>query len=40
MTYIFKGHIKTVKTYMVKLNIKISDKPKIMKFPLIKGKYI
>ena len=32
MTYAFKGHVKIVKIYMVKFNVSILNKLKIMGF--------
>ena len=37
MTFTFKEHLKIVKIYMMKFNITISDKLKIMEFFQIKG---
>ena len=32
MTYVFKGHVTFVKIYMMKLNVSILNKLKIMSF--------
>ena len=32
MTYVFKGHVKIVKTYMAKFNVSILKRLKIMGF--------
>ena len=39
MTYDFKGHVKIVEIYMVKFNVSILNKFKIMGF-LVNAKYI
>ena len=35
MTYVFKGDVKIVKIYMVKFNVSILKRPKIMAFLVI-----
>ena len=40
ITYVFKGHIKIVKIYMVKLHVLILYRLKIMGFLKIQSKYI
>ena len=32
MTHTFKGHVKIVKIYMVKFNVTVLNRPKIMRF--------
>ena len=32
MTYVFKGHVKILKIYMVKVNASILNRPKTMGF--------
>ena len=39
-TYVFKGHIKIVKIYMVKFNVSILKRLKIMSFLSIRSKYM
>ena len=39
MTYDFKGHVKIVETYMVKFNVSILNRLKIMGF-IVKSKYM
>ena len=40
MTYAFKEHVKIVKIYMVKFNVSILSRLKIMSFLQKKSKYI
>ena len=40
MTYVVKGHVKSVKTYMMKFNGSILNRLKIMGFLQIQKKYI
>ena len=40
MTYVFKGHVKIVKIYMVKFNVSILNRLKIMVCLQIQSKYI
>ena len=40
MTYVFKGHVKIVKIYMVKFNVSILKRLKIMVFWQIQSIYI
>ena len=39
-TYVFKGHVKIVKIYMVKFNVSILKRLKIMGFLSIRSKYM
>ena len=32
MTYVFKGHVKFIKIYMMKINVSILNRLKIMRF--------
>ena len=40
MTYIFKGHVKIVKIYMMKFDVSILNRLKIMGFLYIQSIYI
>ena len=40
MMYVFKGHVKVVKIYMVKFNVSIFNRLKIMVFLEIQSVYI
>ena len=40
MIHVFKGHVKIVRVYMVKLNVAILNRLKIMDFLQIQSKYI
>ena len=40
ITYVFKGHVKIVKIYMVKFNVSILNRLKIMFFLQIQSVYI